>query len=342
MTGSVVSHNLIGPQQTGFIHYLGADYESLVEFENATAQVTQNVSVPPQFSNPDDGNFYPLEQSPLIDAGLSVGLSEDLEGMAVDDSPNLGAYERALANAPPHIQAIGDKTIAANQTLVFYVRATDANDHRLTLAAQAENGFNLAALGAEFTEVLYGDLNADQKVDPDDLRLLLRAYNSRQGQKPYDPVLDLNGDAVIDYLDLGLLRVQLGTSAESGQATGRFRWTPTPAQADLSIPLSIIATDSHNAFNRSEMTISVTDPIDPPCTADVNDDGAVDTRDLTSRRNQRQQDHENWLATCFAPRLDCADIDGNRSVDELDRQAHARRTWEAFERWVSECWQPNR
>ena len=340
MTGTVISNNLIGPENSGFIHYLGTNYNSLSDFQTATGLGGASLNMPPKFSNPETGNFHPLTTSPLIDAGVPVGLSVDIGGIPVGDPPNMGSFESSEANAIPQLLTVGDKTVPAEQTLLFYVRATDENAERLTFTAEAGGGYDLVTLGAEFAEVLFGDLNDDTNVDNADLHLLLGAYSSRKGDIRYDPKLDLNGSGNIDYDDFLLLRPLLGSTVQDEPNAGRFRWTPAANQASLSVPLTLTVTDSQGASTDTSVSISVTDSLTSNCTADVNEDGSINYSDLIVQKSVRQQDFHGWVLNCWSSQLTCGDVDGNGVVDDQDQLNHSRRTWQELNRWVRECWQP--
>jgi len=95
LSGTVFSNNVIGPESTNFIQYGGIEnyYSTLAEYQQGSLQGEDSKSDPPQFTDPLGGDFYPGPFSPLIDAGVHVGLSEDYEGNPVDGSPDIGAFE---------------------------------------------------------------------------------------------------------------------------------------------------------------------------------------------------------------------------------------------------------
>ncbi|GAL87189.1 hypothetical protein MYP_4419 [Sporocytophaga myxococcoides] len=53
-----------------------------------------NISKDPQFKSPFRLDFRPDNLSPAIDAGLSLGISKDLDDKNRDEKPDLGAYEK--------------------------------------------------------------------------------------------------------------------------------------------------------------------------------------------------------------------------------------------------------
>ena len=57
--------------------------------------------------------------------------------------------------------------------------------------------------------IITGDLNRDGSVDRDDLAVLQGAYGTGSGDSGYAAEIDLNGDGVINYLDLAMLGAEL-------------------------------------------------------------------------------------------------------------------------------------
>jgi hypothetical protein len=53
-----------------------------------------NVPPRPLFVDPSLLNFRPDSLSPLINAGMRLGILEDITGKKRDDKPDIGAYER--------------------------------------------------------------------------------------------------------------------------------------------------------------------------------------------------------------------------------------------------------
>jgi hypothetical protein len=93
LTGTVFSNNVIGPPGTGSIHYSGVDYDTLEDFQNGSGQGADSLSTEPLFVDSTSGDFRPAGSSPLIDAGMDVGLKRDFEGKPINGVPDIGAFE---------------------------------------------------------------------------------------------------------------------------------------------------------------------------------------------------------------------------------------------------------
>ncbi|HHP7233275.1 MAG TPA: right-handed parallel beta-helix repeat-containing protein [Desulfobacterales bacterium] len=93
MDGTVFSNNLIGPEGAGFIHYLGRDYAGLEEYRSRAGREIDSIARIPRFVAPERGDFRPQAASPLIDAGVDVGLESDLAGNPLRGAPDIGALE---------------------------------------------------------------------------------------------------------------------------------------------------------------------------------------------------------------------------------------------------------
>jgi hypothetical protein len=69
-------------------------------------------------------------------------------------------------------------------------------------AALALIGAAVLPLRTARASTLIGDVNGDCRVDILDLALIARAYLTGVGSLLYSPKLDLNGDGVINILDI--------------------------------------------------------------------------------------------------------------------------------------------
>lgn len=56
---------------------------------------------------------------------------------------------------------------------------------------------------------LLGDLNEDGSVGCDDLAIVKASFGKRVGQPGFDPRADVNGDGVVNVLDLSIVARQL-------------------------------------------------------------------------------------------------------------------------------------
>ena len=66
-----------------------------VDWGGAGAIVTGTVNIwdDPAFVNPDGGNYHLGSGSAAVDAGVSAGVTTDIEGLPRDGAPDIGAYE---------------------------------------------------------------------------------------------------------------------------------------------------------------------------------------------------------------------------------------------------------
>ena len=88
----------IGPDGDHFGRYLETGFYTLEEWQSATGQDADSISLDPKVINESPSNredFKLREDSPCIDAGMDVGLSRDFEGNPVPQgsSPDIGAFE---------------------------------------------------------------------------------------------------------------------------------------------------------------------------------------------------------------------------------------------------------
>jgi hypothetical protein len=93
LTGTAFSNNLVGPEGPGFIHFSGTDYATLKAYKEGTSQGRDSLALAPGFVDPAGENFHPSSFSPLIDAGIDVGLASDLEATPLNQAPDIGALE---------------------------------------------------------------------------------------------------------------------------------------------------------------------------------------------------------------------------------------------------------
>ena len=95
----------------------------------------------PLFVDPENGNFHLWSDSPTINAGVDVGLTQDFEGNPVPQGPafDIGAYECVLDpdNPTPELQSIGNKSVNENYALTFDINATDPDSEPITYAVQS-------------------------------------------------------------------------------------------------------------------------------------------------------------------------------------------------------------
>jgi len=76
----------------------------------------------------------------------------------------------------------------------------------ITVYAVAEDvAGNHASASVELPKILVGDLDANGSVGCDDLAVVKAAFGKKVGQPGYDPRADINGDGIVNVLDLSMV-----------------------------------------------------------------------------------------------------------------------------------------
>jgi parallel beta-helix repeat protein len=96
-SGNIYDHNCFDVESANFILWTNAvsTYDAFIA---ASSQADNNVEADPLFVDPDNGDFTLKAESPCIDAGVDVGLPTDIAGNAVDNPPEIGAYQSLLTS----------------------------------------------------------------------------------------------------------------------------------------------------------------------------------------------------------------------------------------------------
>ena len=74
--------------------------------------------------------------------------------------------------------------------------------------------------------------------------------------------------------------------------------------------------------------------------ADYNGDGVVDQSDLLDRRTEMQQELQEWIQGCWAPREGCGDYNGDEVIDQTDLFERRGDVFRELQTWIQECWLP--
>jgi hypothetical protein len=77
-----------------------------------TVVVNQVSTSDPKFASASSKNFHILPTSPALKTGLNLGLTLDLEDVAVGNPPNVGVYETIL----PAFTWTGNINVSGNVT----------------------------------------------------------------------------------------------------------------------------------------------------------------------------------------------------------------------------------
>ncbi len=92
----VSDNNIFYPEQEGFIEIEGQQFEDLESYRTTHHLDLNSFSADPQFMDIYNENFAVKDQSRAIDAGRSVGISQDYYGQAVPlgNAPDIGLSEK--------------------------------------------------------------------------------------------------------------------------------------------------------------------------------------------------------------------------------------------------------
>ncbi len=89
----VMDNNVWWPQGVNAFSYNSSNYNTLVDYKNGTSQGINSIAQDPLFIDAGNNDFYLLSDSPCMNAGVDVGLSEDFDGKVISNPPEIGAYE---------------------------------------------------------------------------------------------------------------------------------------------------------------------------------------------------------------------------------------------------------
>jgi len=100
-TGNVYENNMFHPVTTNSMRWDAAQ-STVAAWESASSgAAVNNIDGDPLFSVPANNNFRLQRESPAIDAGVDVSLTQDYEGNSLVGLPDIGAYEYAVGITKP-------------------------------------------------------------------------------------------------------------------------------------------------------------------------------------------------------------------------------------------------
>jgi hypothetical protein len=134
-------------------------------YDHATAHIEKggssqplgehSIIADPLFTDITNNDYTLMPNSPAVDAGVDVGLTQDFAGNPVPfgDAPDIGAYESqvALVNHSPEIVPIPNQTVYEEEEISFTVEASDPDDDPVYYSATRHNGYDVSTVGATFT-----------------------------------------------------------------------------------------------------------------------------------------------------------------------------------------------
>jgi len=92
-SGNVYTYNCFGAESADFIKWGATEYSTYDTWETAYGSGTNSVEADPLMTDPANDNFHLNPHSPCVNAGTSVSLTEDYEGLKIRHAPDIGAYE---------------------------------------------------------------------------------------------------------------------------------------------------------------------------------------------------------------------------------------------------------
>jgi len=87
--------------------------------------VRDNIVADPMFVDAENGNFRLQAGSPAINAGKDVGLSQDLDGRAIDGLPDMGAFEYTAPSPPAAPSALAATARSATEIRLSWTDNSD-------------------------------------------------------------------------------------------------------------------------------------------------------------------------------------------------------------------------
>jgi PKD repeat protein len=105
----------------------------------------------------------------------------------------------------------GDGTFTTTFIPIVGHQYTVVGNYTVSLNITDDSPFALSAANATMIAIsLYGDLNADGRVNIVDVTIVAQAYGSTIGTPNWNPAADLNSDGTINILDLALVAREYG------------------------------------------------------------------------------------------------------------------------------------
>ncbi|MDR0424571.1 MAG: dockerin type I domain-containing protein [Clostridiales Family XIII bacterium] len=246
----------------------------------------------------DNGGLTPtialLEGAPAKDAASSSAPKTDQRGLLRVGAPDIGAFEYGASTAPANTNAA---ILSADQE-----SATTQNKIGFTLSAQLKESDKVNAIEMVFA---YDKnvFNALPAVVPAGFEVASTFVNVEKGL--ISVVVGVVNEKTISY-DVPIELAKVSLTVKEGQKPDKASLTLTSFKA-FSRGASL-ASEILNAEAETEITILNTEP------SDVNQDGSVDTADLSLALYYfgAISTDEDWSTT------GAADIDGDGDVDMAD------------------------
>jgi hypothetical protein len=181
-----------------FYHYFNGLYYSLTEREVWTS--TLRILDSP-------GVIDVATSKTVIGQGFNLNISVTVGNYAVETKTfNVTVYANATAIATFRNITLPSRN---STTLTFAWDTTDFDKGNYTVKAVASTSENMP-VNCWVCVVTPGDVNADGKVNIEDVMVMARAFGSYVGNSRYDPNADINGDGKISIEDIFIIAKTFG------------------------------------------------------------------------------------------------------------------------------------
>jgi hypothetical protein len=104
----------------------------------------------------------------------------------------------------------GPGTVTLDYTFVVPTVATTADERHMYMVVANDPAGQTDSRPVLLTFRMMGDVNGDRSVDSTDVGIMTIALSTFPVPPPFNPLLDLNQDAVIDNADMALIVANLG------------------------------------------------------------------------------------------------------------------------------------
>ena len=108
----IIENNIYYPDGSNRFEFRNVDSDDFADWQNDSGLDATSFIADPLFVDPENGNFHLRPNSPAIDAGVDIGLTQDFEGdpLPQGSAPDIGAYEYRSEDEIKPGDTLPDKT----------------------------------------------------------------------------------------------------------------------------------------------------------------------------------------------------------------------------------------